>query len=349
MSRRNLIGVIGVIAAIVTIVLAILRPATFFPVYLFAVLAWLNPALGCLLLSFIHQMTGGKWGRTLQPMLSAGAATIPWALLFAMPLFFGMHDLFPWAGADTNSLFARHPIYLSPAGYVIRGVIYGVVYLWLISLSRRTDKPWTGPVGMIAYVLTTYLLSVDWIVSLEPDWYSTGFPVVLMASQGVSALALSVAATVWLRPLTNEDNSDPKTWKDLGNLMLATLMFWAYLSYGEFLIIWSGNLPAQSSWYVQRNAGGWHYLLIGLVLLNLVAPVLLLLSGRMKRHFGGFAWVSSAVVFFQIVYLYWLIIPAFRTTGIAFHFIDLVAPIAIGGLYLFFYLGNARKKISRHA
>ena len=349
MNRRGLLGLIGASAAVAGIVLAFFQPATFFHAYLFAVLAWLNPALGCLLLLFIHRMTGGKWGRTLQPFFLAGTATIPWALLFAVPLFFGLHDLFPWAQPNASSLLAKHPIYLSETGYIIRGVVYVVVYLGLIWLGRMSQRAWTGPVGMILYVLTTYLLAVDWVVSLEPGWYSTGFPVVLMASQAVAALSLSVAAAVSLGPRNTTDASTRQTWTDLGNLLLGILMFWAYVSYGEFLIIWSGNLPAQSAWYVHRNAGGWHWILLTLVLLNLLAPVLFLLSGRVKRRSGGFAFLASAVLFFQLLYLYWLVLPAFRRNGVSFHALDLILPIAVGGIYLFFYLGNAAKEAARHA
>lgn len=348
MSRRLIIGLVGVGAAVTAVILGLFQPAAFFHVYLFAILAWLNPALGCLLITFIHRMTGGKWGETLQPLLAAGAATIPWALVFSVPLFFGMSDIFPWAMSDPSPLFAKHPLYLSPAGYVIRGAVYVVVYLCLIILSRRRE-PWTGPVGMIIFVLTTYLLAVDWVVTLEPGWYSTAFPVVLMCSQAVSALALSIAGTIWIGPDATSEKDSRQIWTNLGNLLLAALMFWAYVSYAELLIIWSSNLPPQSAWYVHRNAGGWHYLLIALVVLNLLAPVLCLLSGRMKRRFGGFAFLASAVAFLQVVYLYWLILPAFRTAGIEFHLIDVLIPVGLGGLYLFFYLGNAQKQVMKHA
>ena len=349
MNRPRLFGLIGILAAGAAVILALFQPAAFFHAYLFAVLAWLNPALGCLLLVFIHRMTGGKWGRILQPYLAAGAATLPWALLFAVPLFFGLNDLFPWDRSNPSSLLAMHPTYLSPAGYIIRGVLYFLLYLWLIHLTRRPDQAWTGPVGFIVFVLTTYLLSVDWVVALEPGWYSTGFPVVLMASQAVSAMALSIAAAVWLKGSERAEEGTRHTWIDLGNLMLAALMFWAYVSYGEFLIIWSSNLPKQSGWYVHRNAGGWHWILIALVLLNLVTPVLCLLSPRMKSRSRAFAFLTSGVVFFQIIYLYWLILPAFRTTGIGFQAIDALLPVALGGLYLFFYLGNVRREVTIHA
>ena len=352
MKPRLVFIIVAAVAAIISVILALLQPAVFFQAYLFAAVGWLNPALGCLLFIFIHRMTGGKWGETLQPFFSAGAATVPWALLFALPIYFGLPHLFPWAGAHATTLFAKHPVYLSVGGYLVRAVVYGGIYFWLVWLSRQREAAWTGPVGLIFFVLTTYLLSVDWIISLEPGWYSTGFPLVFMASEAVSALAFSVAACLWTqtRRETGKDKSkDKSSWNDLGSLMLAALMFWAYVSYAEFLIIWSGDLPAQVAWYVHRNAGGWHYVLITLVLLNLLVPVLLLISGSTRRRSRRFAVLTSAIVFFQFVYLYWIITPAFSPDGFSFHLLDIILPLGLGGLFCFFYSGQLRKEIAQHA
>ena len=195
-SLRKACGWMGVVAVTAAILGGALHPARFFHVYLFAALAWLNPALGCLLLGFIHRMTGGAWGRTLAPFLEAGRRTVPWALLFSVPLFFGLTELFPWAAPElserSRSLLAAHPIYFSRPFFVVRGVGYALIFLWLVLASRRERRStWVGPVGMMVYVITVYLLSVDWVLSLEPGWFSTGFPVILIASEALSAFALA--------------------------------------------------------------------------------------------------------------------------------------------------------------
>jgi hypothetical protein len=177
------------------------------------------------------------------------------------------------------------------------------------------------------------------VLSLEPGWYSTGFPVILMASQALSAFALSLTAAL-ASALTHPERAGKNPWGDLGNLLLGIILFWAYVSYSQFLIIWSGNLPKQATWYVHRNAGGWHFLLIAIVALNLVAPVFFLLSGCTKTLSRRFAGLTAGVLCCQFIYIYWLILPSFRPHGLAFGWLDAALPLGIGGLWLFFYLGG---------
>ena len=192
---------------------------------------------------------------------------------------------------------------------------------------------------MMGYVVTVYLLGVDWVMSLEPGWHSTGFPVIFMAGQALSALAFCVAATILAGAPGETERAHPAVWKDLGNLLLGVLMFWAYVAYSQFLIVWSGNLPPQAAWYLHRNAGGWHGLLIALAVLGLLLPVLLLLSHRIKRRTGFFAALCFLVLLCQTVYLYWLVLPTFRPQGIGFHPLDALLPLALDGLWLYRFLG----------
>lgn len=344
-SLRNLCGLIAAGTAVIIILFGWFNPAAFFQAYLFAALACLQPALGCLLLTFIHRTTGGVWGRTLAPALTAGRRMVPWTLLFCVPFLCGLKHLFPWAAPDaldehTRALLAIHATYFAPKAFILRAVGYAVVLLGLVRLARRgRSAPWTGPVGMILYVVTVYLLSVDWVVSLEPGWSSTAFPVVFMASQALAALAFCIAATI-LAVLSGEEGTEnPTVWKDLGNLLLGALMFWAYVAYSQFLIVWSGNLPREAAFYLHRNAGGWHGLLIALAIVQLLLPVLLLLSKFTKRRTRFFAALVGVVVLGQAVYVYWLVLPTFRPAGIGFHPLDALLPLALDTWWLFLFLG----------
>ena len=342
---RKLCAVTALGAVVLTAALGWFNPAEFFDVYLFAALACLQPALGCLLLTFIHRMTGGAWGRVLAPALAAGQRMVPWTLLFCVPVLFGLKHLFPWAAPDAldehaRALLAKHATYFAPAAFIVRAVVYAVLLLGLVRLGRpdRT-APWTGPVGMILYVVTVYLLSVDWVVSLEPGWSSTAFPVIFMASQALAALAFCIAATIFAVPPDDAEAVNPGTWKDLGNLLLGALMFWAYVAYSQFLIVWSGNLPREAAWYLHRNAGGWHGLLIALAVVQLFLPVLLLLSKFTKRRTRFFAALAGGVVLGQAVYVYWLVLPTFRPGGVGFHPLDALLPLALDAWWLFIFLG----------
>ena len=342
---RRACGIGAAGAAMLAIVVGWFNPADFFHAYLFAALACLQPALGCLLLTFIHRLTGGAWGRTIAPALAAGRRMVPWTLLFCVPLFFGLKHLFPWAASDaldehSRALLAKHATYFAPTAFILRAVGYAVVLLVLVRLVRSgRAAPWTGPVGMILYVVTVYLLSVDWVVSLEPGWSSTAFPVTFMASQALAALAFCIAATILAVTPDETEGSSPGVWKDLGNLLLGALMFWAYVAYSQFLIVWSGNLPREAAWYLHRNAGGWHGLLIALAVAQLFLPVLLLLSKFTKRRTRFFAALAGGVVLGQAVYVYWLILPTFRPTGIGLHGLDALLPLALDALWLWIFLG----------
>ena len=341
---RFFCGLVGVAALALAIIAAFFNPADFFRAYLFAALACLGPALGCLLLTFIHRMTGGAWGRTLAPALDAGSRMVPWTLLLSVPLLFGLRHLFPWAAPDTLSeqaraLLAKHASYFNHTAFIVRAVCYVGLCFVLLWMSRQRRAAWTGPVGMMLYVVTAYLLGVDWVMSLEPGWYSTAFPVIFMASQALSAFAFCIAITILTGTSANPAPSNPAVWKDLGNLLLGALMFWAYVAYSQFLIVWSGNLPDQATWYLHRNAGGWHYLLIGLAILQLLVPVLLLLSNQVKRRTGFFAALAFLVLLCQTVYLYWLILPTFRSRGLGFHPLDALLPLALDALWLSVFLG----------
>ena len=343
---RQLCGVVAGVAAVLASVVGIFHPAAFFQAYLFAALACLSPAMGCLLLVFIHRMTGGAWGRTLAPVFDAGCRLVPWTLLFCVPLVFGLKQLFPWASPNSldehaRAMLAKHGSYFGRAAFILRAGGYVFSCFVLLWMARRRRAAWTGPVGMMLYVVTAYLLGVDWVMSLEPGWSSTGFPVIFIAGQVLSALAFGIAATITAGVPGGGEATHPAVWKDLGNLLLGALMFWAYVAYSQFLVVWSGNLPREAAWYLHRNAGGWHFLLIMLAVLQLFIPVLLLLSNRTKRPTRFFAALAFGVLLGQAVYLYWLILPAFRPHGIGFQPLDALLPLALDALWLWRFLGLA--------
>jgi hypothetical protein len=350
---RRVCGVAAMAIAVLASIIGVRHPAPFFHAYLFAALVCLNPTLGCLLLAFIHRMTGGAWGRTLAPILAAGQRMVPWTILLCVPLFFGLGHLFPWAAPGTLSAQARlflvqHPAYFSRPAFILRSIGYGILFLVLLAIAPPGRRAWTGPVGMMLYIIATYLLAVDWVLSLEPGWSSTGFPLVFMASQALSGIAFCIAVTI-LAGAPVADLDKPAIWKDLGNLLLGIMMFWAYVAYSQFLVVWSGNLPHEAVWYLHRNAGGWHYVLVALAVFQLLIPLLLLLSSRTKRRTRFFAALAVGVLLCQVLYTYWLVLPSFRTQGIDFHWLDLLLPLALGGLWLFRFLGLAPLPLQEEA
>ncbi|HLV81421.1 MAG TPA: hypothetical protein VKT32_14135 [Chthonomonadaceae bacterium] len=265
---------IGAIATIACIVGVIVNPAQFFPSYLFAFLFWLGIALGSLGLEMVHHLTGGRWGFVIRRVLEAAAMTLPLLGLLFVPVFFGMHALFAWTRPDIVAPVSelRHklpflnvPFFLGRAGFyfIVWSLMAWLLRRWSLEQDRTGAPALTerfqhacGP-GLVIYFLTMSIAAVDWIMSLEPRWYSTTFGLVIITGQGISALAFAIACAIWLAGhKALSDLIQPKAFHDLGNLLLSFVLMWAYLAFTQYLIIWSGNLSNESTWYIHRGHGG---------------------------------------------------------------------------------------------
>ncbi len=197
----------------------------------------------------------------------------------------------------------------------------------------------------MAYGLTVTFASIDWAMSLEPHWFSTMYGVLFIAGQGLTAFAFIIVVLVLLSdtpPLAGYVG--PRHYHDLGKLMLAFVMFWAYVSFSQYLIIWSGNLPEEIPWYLRRLQGGWGWVGAALVLLHFVLPFLLLLPASANRNPRILGAVAALVVFMRLVDVFWLTQPAFAGSRFRLHWMDLLAPIGIGGLWLAVFLWQLGKR-----
>jgi hypothetical protein len=195
----------------------------------------------------------------------------------------------------------------------------------------------------VIYALTITFASTDWVMSLEPHWFSTIYGMMFMVGQVLTALAFAIAVAAWLGdrpPLSSVLKAE--TLHDLGNLLFAFLMLWAYLSFSQFLIIWSGNLPEEIPWYLRRSTGGWQWVALALTVFHFAMPVFLLLMRRNKRRRRVVAWIASAVVVLRLVDLIWLVVPA-HESAIHVHWLDLVTLAGIGGLWVAGFARQLRK------
>ncbi len=279
----------------------LLDPRQFFISYLFAELVWLGVALGCMAFLMIHYLTGGKWGWPVRRFFEAAAKTLPLVGLLFIPICFGIHYLYPWAMparvAADKILQHKHP-YLSVPFFTARAVIAFAIWSWMAYLlnkwSREQDatrdpapmkrlRKLSGP-GLVIYPLTITFVFVDWVMSLEPDWFSTIFPILICIGQMLSGLAFVILLLAWIGPRTSlSEIIGKENFHHLGSLLLAFTMLWAYMAFSQLLVIWSGNLPHEISWYLHRIAGGWRWVLVFLVLFHFFGPFFLLLSRQMKR------------------------------------------------------------------
>ncbi len=337
-------------------------PAQLFRSYLFAYIFWIGIALGCLAIVMLHHVTGGAWGIPIRRSLESGTRTLPLVFLLFAPIAVGVKDLYQWARPEEvaqDAVLQHKSLYLNVPFFLGRALLYFTAWFamayflnrWSLEqddagsrqLSRRLQL--LSSAGLVVYGLTVTFASIDWAMSLEPHWFSTMYGVLFIAGQGLCAFAFIVAVTVLLarrKPLS--DFITPAHYHDLGKLMLAFVMFWSYVAFSQYLIIWAGNLPEEIPWYLKRLQGGWGWVGLLLILFHFVLPFLLLLPAGANRNPRLLAGVAALVVLMRFVDVFWLIRPVFSQPRFELDWMDLAAPIGIGGVWLAAFLGELEER-----
>jgi hypothetical protein len=351
--------IVGMLALAGGIAYGTSHPDEFFRSYLLGFMFWNGLAVGSLAVLMLQYLTGGAWGISIRRELEAATRTLPWTALAFVPIAFGMHSLYEWTHADVvahDELLQKKAAYLNAPFFLVRAALAFAVWILIMLALNRWSREQDGRAdhkaidrklqllsggGLVAWALTTTWTSVDWVMSLEPHWFSTMYGVIFMAGQGLGAISLATFAVVRLahvRPIS--EFLGGRHMHDLGKMMFAFTMFWAYVTFSQYLIVWSGNLPEEISWYLARFRGGWGYVGFAVLILQFVLPFLLLLSRRANRNPRLLSIAAALVIFMRFVDLAWMILPAFSRGHFRIHPTDLTVPIAIGGLWLGVYFRN---------
>jgi hypothetical protein len=329
-------------------------PQQFLRSYLVGMFFWFGMSMGCLALLMIHMVAGGAWGVMIRRPLEAGARAIPVMWLMFLPLLILAPKLYTWADpahANDKIVLAKH-LYLNVQFLWIRWVIYGVIWMGLSyllnkwSLEEDQTKSWkvssmmeklSGP-GIVAYFFTITFAAIDFLMSLDVTWASTIYGFLIAIGQGLSAISLVVAVLVLMGKYAPMDHAiTQKHLHDLGKLMLALVMLWAYLSFSQYLIIYSGNLPQEITWYVRRLNGGWQWVGLFLLIFHFAVPFALLLSQQLKKNRDTIWKIAVFIICVRVVDVFWLIEPNFQDVNnpvFTVSWLDFVAPIGFGGLWL---------------
>ena len=340
----------------------LLGPFQFYRSYLWSYIFFVGVSVGSLAWLMLQYLTGGAWGVVIRRPCEAAARTLPLVALMFLPILVGIPNLYGWSHADKVAidpmLQHKHP-YLNLPFFLIRTVAYfgGWLFLsWFFNRwSEREDRdgPATahrkmsalaGP-GLIFWGFSITFMAVDWILSLNPQWFSTIFGLLFMAGQGLTAMAFLITLMVLLshrRPMS--EILTPRHLHDLGKFLLALVMIWAYFSFSQFLIIWAGNLPEEIPWYMERLNGGWQYVGLGLVIGHFALPFALLLSRDLKRNFKLLAGIAVFILFMRFVDLYWLVAPDYAKGGFRVSWMDFAAPVGLGGIWLWYFLTQLEKR-----
>ncbi|HVS81050.1 MAG TPA: hypothetical protein VHE60_04890 [Pyrinomonadaceae bacterium] len=344
---------VGLFFSVLIVAGVFLDRAQFFHAYLVGFVFWAGITLGSLALLMLQHLTGGAWGVVIRRVLEASTRTLPLMILLFVPVVVGLKQIYPWMNAEEMSrsaalqLKAAH--YLNPSFFVIRATIYFALWSllalllnWLSLKQDRTADPkcgkqmrmLSGP-GLGVFVITVTFAAIDWVMSLDPSWSSTIFGLIFVASWTMSALAFTILATAWLsqrEPMNAVVRA--AHFQDLGNLTLTLVMLWTYFAFSQYLIIWSGNLPEETTWYVARTHGGWGAIALAIAILQFAFPFLILLSRAAKESARKLAMLALLILAMRALDVIWLIEPTFNRERFHLSWMDVVAPIAIGGLWL---------------
>jgi hypothetical protein len=360
-QRALTVGVLGLAGALLG---AFIDSGQFFRSWLVGFLFCLGLALGSLGLLMLQHMSGGQWGLVGRRVFEAASRTLPVVALMFIPLLFGLHDLFEWARPEAvraSAILQSKAPYLNVQFFIVRAVIYFAVWLgcsvllnrWSAEQDRGVATTTADSVrfrtvsapGLLVYVLTMTFASVDWIMSLDPEWYSTIFGLLTVAGQGLVSLAFAIAVLAMVYPSgALGEWVGPRQFHDLGKLLLAFVMFWAYLAFSQFLIVWSGNLPEEIPWYLERMRGGWGVVALLIVVGHFALPFALLLSRDLKHHAGLLAKVALVVMVMRLVDLVWLVAPTAEHHGFPVHWMDVVIPSGLVGAWVFAFARQLRSR-----
>jgi hypothetical protein len=368
--RRSTALTVGLVGLAVCAIGFFVNREHFFRAYLIGYLFWLGVSLGSLALMMVHHQSGGAWGMVIRRIFEAASRTLPALFVLFLPLLLGMQQLYPWTHADHVQndpvLLHKAQYYLNTPFFLARVAFYfaswiGMAFIlnkWSreqdagdVSATRRMQL--MSGAGLVLYGLTITFASVDWVMSINPHWFSTMFGFLFMGGQGLSALAFAIViATMLWRTEPLRDVYNPGHFHDLGKLMLAFVMLWAYFNFSQYLIIYSGNLLEEIPYYVARTTNGWQYLALLLVVFHFAVPFSLLLSRDLKRNAGKLAIVALAILVMRVFDLFFLVSPEFAASGanlhlagpgeehgthLFLHWLDLAAPIGIGGVWLWLF------------
>lgn len=352
--------IVGLVGAALCLLGVVLNPEQFFRAYLVAYVAWWSITVGCLGWATIYQLTGGMWGFTARPFFEAGTATLPLVALLFVPVGFGLESIYDWTRPDVFEGLhhtENREVYLSEWFFLVRAAIYfGIWMLFGFYMTRPSRRE--GPrsellegrsgiaaAALLAIALTVTFAGTDWLMTLNPYWYSTIYGGMIAIAGLYAAMALTILSVgrFYGHIAPRRGTAGPQVLNDLGNLQLAFIMLWTYFQLSQFLIIWSGNLPEEAVWYLQRNQNGWYWMAFLLVALHFAVPFALLLSRDLKRVPRFLQWIGVFLLVMHYFDMHWQIVPTWHDT-LTLNWQHVTTLAAVGGLWLWMYAWQLQRR-----
>ena len=343
---------LGAVFSLVSLVGLFTTPQQFFRSYLPAFCLVLGVTLGSLAISMLHHMSHGAWGLVIRRILEASSRTLPIVALLALPLLLGLRHVYPWADparVASDEILHHRASYMNPAGVVVRLAICLAIWtlfaLALSRLSKRQDgasepglerrMQLVAAPGLALYCLLVTIVGIDLLMSTDAHWYSAIYGIYVVGGQAIAGMSFTLLAALFLAGRAPfRDAVQERHVHDWGKLLFAFTMLWAYFAVSQLVIIWSGDLPEEITFYRSRVTGGWLAVSLALALFQFTVPFVFLLSANLKKNLKKLSLVALLLLLMRWVDLFWLVAPAWHPEGLALHWLDVTLPVALFGLWL---------------
>ena len=362
-SRALMAGIVGLVACAIAFVM---DRDQFYRSWLIAYLLFFSVAIGSMGFVMIQHVSGGVWV-VFRRIFEAASGTFPLMIVLFIPVILGLKTLFPWANPEVvqrDEILRHRELYLNTTFFLIRAAIYlfgGWIFATVLNrLSARQDSgdmsanmtlQRVSGAGLVFLGIVAMFAGTDWIMALNAHWYSTIFGFLMLGGFGLASLSFTIiVANMLVKNGVMADVIRPSHFHDLGKLMFAFIMLWAYFNFSQYLLTVAANLPEEIPYMIARTSHGWGYLAMFLVLFQFAIPWLLLLSRDLKRRGRQLVWMGLWILVVRYFDLYMMVSPEFMPNGVNvhtlvgehatslfFHWTDLAAPLAIGGLWMWMF------------
>jgi hypothetical protein len=318
--------------------------------------------LGGAFFVMVQYLTGSAWSVTVRRFMENIMAGLPVGLVLFLPVAFGVHELYEWTNAELvakDAVIRSKSAYLNPQMFTLRGLIFfGLWSLWALAIYHQSTKQdreksihqmnacsrWSAP-GLLLLMVTGTLASFDWIMSLDPKWYSTIFGIYCMAGGALAFFGVLTLIALGMRRAGILANSiTPEHYHDLGKWMFALTVFWAYIAFSQYLLIWYANLPEETIFYRHRMHGSWKVLSGVLLFGRFILPFVFLIFRGNKRNLKFLGIAAAWVVAMHFIDMYWLIMPTFFKDGVSVSWMDFAALLGFGGVLGYAFWARLRKR-----
>jgi len=347
--------IVAVIGIVTSIVAFFVDSPQFYHSYLTAYMYWLTIVLGGLFFTMLHHISGAVWSTVLRRLSESIMISIPVMAILFLPVIIGMHDLYHWTHADAvaqDELLQKKEAYLNAVFFTIRAIVYFSIWfllawsLYKTSLKQDAghDEKYTkkfkkiSAPGIVVFALTITFASFDWLMSLDPHWYSTIYGLYVFAGSFLSFMAFIVIVGLALRKkgyLT--DAFTVEHYHDIGKFLFGFIVFWGYMAFSQYFLIWYANIPEETIWYIHRWEGNWSFLTMVLVFGHFLLPFMVLMLRSVKRNFFTLKIIAYWILLMHFIDLYWLVFPTFSKHGFVFSWVDVATFLAVGGIFLWYF------------